>query len=246
MIYSFMKNTDINNFIKNKYNCPVCGGERFISSKVLCSELITDWKLDKTQTDYIDHQQGYHCADCNANLRSMTLASSIMKYFRFKGLLNEFVSLEGIWQKKYFVEINESGTLTPYLQKLKNYKLFRYPESDMMNIKQLDNSIDIIVHSDTLEHIADSTKALKECHRVLKKNGAMIFTIPIIHERLTEKRCNLKKSYHGCYASKSEDYVVYTEYGSDFYTEIIKAGFQKISLQTISDLSSIAVTCEKD
>jgi ubiquinone/menaquinone biosynthesis C-methylase UbiE len=31
-----------------------------------------------------------------------------------------------------------------------------------------DSSIDVIIHSDTLEHVPDSKAALKECLRVLK------------------------------------------------------------------------------
>ena len=88
-------------------------------------------------------------------------------------------------------------------------------------------------------------KALSECYRILKENGAMFFTIPIIHEKLTRKRHDLKNSYHGNYLDKLDDFIVYTEYGADFYTELIKAGFRNITLNTISDLSSLSITCQK-
>ena len=97
-----------------------------------------------------------------------------------------------------------------------------------------------------MEHIHDSVKALSECRRILKKDGTMFFTIPIIHEKLTRKRHGLKNSYHGNYTAKPDDFVVYSEYGADFYTELIKAGFKRIALNTISDLSSISITCDKE
>ena len=227
-------------------HCPICGENNFNLAKVLCKELISDWELDSNQVEYINNQQGFHCKSCGSNLRSMTLAASIMKHFKYKGLLKDFVETEGIWQNIKMLEVNEAGMLTPYLSNLHGHIIAKFPEIDIMNLPYTNESIDSITHSDTLEHIDNSLKALQECHRVLKKDGVMFYTIPIIHERLTKKRHNLNKSYHGVYTEKPDDYIVYTEYGADFYAEIFKAGFRDISVQTISDLSSLALVCKKD
>ena len=50
---------------------------------------------------------------------------------------------------------------------------------------------------DTLEHIPNPLKGLKECRRILKIGGVLIFTIPIIYQRLNKSRLNMKNSYHG-------------------------------------------------
>jgi len=40
--------------------------------------------------------------------------------------------------------------------------------------------MDLIVHSDTLEHVDDPVAALTECRRIATPSGACCFTIPII------------------------------------------------------------------
>lgn len=40
------------------------------------------------------------------------------------------------------------------------------------------NSLDIIVHSDVLEHVYDTELSIRECARVLRKGGIMLFTAP--------------------------------------------------------------------
>ena len=60
------------------------------------------------------------------------------------------------------------------------------------NLEQLsfpDNSFNIIISSDVLEHVSDIGKALSEIKRVLKPGGYHIFTIPVDYkmDRTTER-----------------------------------------------------------
>lgn len=41
-----------------------------------------------------------------------------------------------------------------------------------------DNTFDVIVCVDVLEHVKQDQKALKECHRLLKKSGFFLITVP--------------------------------------------------------------------
>lgn len=45
-------------------------------------------------------------------------------------------------------------------------------------LSHADRSLDYILHTDVLEHVFDTRKALQECRRVLVEGGAMIFTAP--------------------------------------------------------------------
>ena len=52
---------------------------------------------------------------------------------------------------------------------------------DLNNIKQLpfeDQSVDIVVATDILEHLFDPLKLLIEARRILKENGFAIFSVP--------------------------------------------------------------------
>lgn len=49
---------------------------------------------------------------------------------------------------------------------------------DITHLGIKSNSIDIIICSEVLEHIADDIAALREMNRVLKKGGSLIITVP--------------------------------------------------------------------
>lgn len=49
---------------------------------------------------------------------------------------------------------------------------------DMQDLTFNDESFDIVVHSDVLEHVPDYRAALSECKRVLKSGGLLIYTAP--------------------------------------------------------------------
>lgn len=234
----------------NITRCIVCGGNEFTFNKVLSNNLILDWELSVAQTEYIDFQQGFCCNTCSSNVRTMLLAKSVMRHFSYDGFFSDMVKKKNWlfgakWQTKTFLEINKAGLLHCYLSQLKCHKLLEYPEIDITDISIDDNSVDCIIHSDTLEHITDSILALKECYRVLKPRGVLFFTIPIIHEKLTRKRYGLKKSYHGDYTLAAEDLIVYTEYGSNFYNELFEAGFDDIKLTSLLNCGSFAISCIK-
>ena len=59
----------------------------------------------------------------------------------------------------------------------------KYPNLDFRKgsaeeIPFKDNSFDVVILSDVLEHVADEKKCLSEIHRVLKDDGKLILTVP--------------------------------------------------------------------
>jgi ubiquinone/menaquinone biosynthesis C-methylase UbiE len=96
----------------------------------------------------------------------------------------------------------------------------------MMAMSYEDQSFDLVLHSDTLEHVPEPVRGLAECRRVLKPGGFCAFTIPIIVDRLTASRAGLPPSYHGSPANPA-DHVVHTEYGADAWKHVLLAGFDE-------------------
>lgn len=206
-------------------SCVCCGGTSFMSSEVLWPKLITEWQLAPDEIDYANRQQGLQCSSCGANLRSMALAKAIMLFYNVStGTFAEFIGSE-IARELYILELNEAGDLSQYLARHPRRYLACYPEVDMMNMPFGTESYDLIVHSDTLEHVPHPVTALAECHRVLRKGGACIFTIPMITGRLTMSRAGMPPSYHGNPETTSADWSVKTQYGADAWTQPIQAGF---------------------
>lgn len=225
--------------------CPICYCENFSQTIVLKDRLIKEWDLSSSEVDYINKQQGFHCTQCYCNLRSMTLADAIMKHYSFRGTFKQF-STSRIAGNLKVLEINEAGGLHSFLNRFKNLTFLEYPEIDMQNMPYEDGKFDLVVHSDTLEHVENTQLALRECYRILKKNGSLFYTIPIIFGRLTKRRDNLSNSYHGVQdETQGEDLKVITEYGADFWVEIINNGFKKVTLSTLFDTSSFAICATK-
>jgi SAM-dependent methyltransferase len=226
--------------------CPICSQEKFEKTIVLKQRLIDEWELSSDEVDYVNKQQGYFCANCFCNLRSMTLADNIMKKYSFSGQFRQF-SYSKFGTRLKILEINEAGGLHPFLMRFRKYVFAEYPKVDIQKLPYIDNFFDLIVHSDTLEHVENSLLALQECYRVLNNGGILFYTIPIIYKRMTRSRDNLCNSYHGSQdEAQGDDYKVYREYGADFWVEIINAGFTDISIGTLGDLSSIAICAKKE
>lgn len=220
--------------------CPVCGGSSFIQRQVLWPELIGAWQLSEVEARYIDRQQGYCCEGCGSNLRSMALADAILRSYGYRGTLEAFAkSPEGAELK--VLEINPAGTLTRHLGSMPGHRLVNYPEFDMTKLAIDSGSLDLVVHSDTLEHIDHPEIAMAECRRVLKEGGRCIFTIPVVVGRLSRSRAGLAPSYHGCSSDVGSDLLVHTEFGADFWTTVLAAGFKSCTVHCLEYPAGLAV-----
>jgi len=221
--------------------CPVCGADRFTTDPVLWPELIDQWELSPEEVAYIDLQQGLCCTECKNNLRAMTLAASITRAFGFAGSLKAFCRDDDRIRQLTVIEINPAKNLSPILEALPKHELNSFPQLDMQQMRFADSSIDIILHSDTLEHVPNPKAALKECVRVLKPGGHLFYTVPIVVGRLTRTRRGLPPSYHGKSGVNRDDCVVQTEYGDDFWCEIFEAGFRELNLTSLIFPASVAI-----
>jgi SAM-dependent methyltransferase len=92
-----------------------------------------------------------------------------------------------------------------------------------------DGAFDVVVHSDTLEHVPRPVRGLAECRRVLRPGGFCAFTVPMVVGRLTVSREGLPPSYHGS-PSNPADCLVHTEYGADAWGHVVRAGFAECRL----------------
>ena len=173
--------------------CPVCGGESFAFGALIWPELAAEWRLSPEEVAYIDRQQGGRCVKCGVNFRSMALARAISAWLRFCGTFPAAIESRPL----SILEINEAGLLTPFLQRASNWTFARFPDVDIHAMPYLDQTFDLVVHSDTLEHVAEPIRALAECRRVLKPGGACCYTVPLIVGRLSRGRVGLRPSYHG-------------------------------------------------
>lgn len=136
------------------------------------------------------------------------------------------------WETK---KIHESSPSNSYISNFsKNYDFsFFYDNTPPphkfknINLEQInfeDNTFDIFITQDVLEHIFNPKQALREILRVLKPNGIHIFTTPKHKDRLTTKRSEiingdvkflLDPVYHGNPIGDHKSLVTF-DFGTDF------------------------------
>jgi SAM-dependent methyltransferase len=204
--------------------CKVCGGNHFTHHDVLWPDLVTQWGLSPCEAQYINVQQGTSCTQCGANIRSIALADAILRYAHVSSNLTEWAAGDAAHSFS-LLEINEAGSLSSVLRKLAGHRLIQYPEYNMMALPFESDSFDLVVHSDTLEHVPDPIQALRECRRVLRRGGACIFTVPVVLGRLTRSRKGLPVSLHGCQGGSDVSMTVHTEFGADVWCKVLDSGF---------------------
>lgn len=229
------------NFMFSKF-CPVCNAKEFAQSDVLWNELIDAWQLSDSEVVYINRQQGFHCKNCFNNLRSMGLAAAILREYQFQGTLNQFCVIRA---DLTVYEMNRAGNLTSFLEKMPAHKLIEYPQFDMQDLNIESESTDLIVHSDTLEHIPNPGRALSECRRVLRQNGRCIFTVPIVVNRMSRFRIGLVPSYHGQSQVDADDQLVCTEFGVDMWKFVLDAGFSSCEIFSFEYPAALVLIAKK-
>lgn len=143
------------------------------------------------------------------------------------------------------LSVNTCGTLHSLLSKLPRFDLIEYPEYDVRSLTLSSKKYDLILHSDTLEHVDGSIEALSECSRVLKPSGVCIYTIPIIVGRMSKSTEGKPWSYHGNPAERGGDWKVQTEYGCDAWLEPLRAGFSSCKIYAYEVPSAFALACRK-
>jgi len=213
-------------------HCLCCGGDQLIQADVLWQSLVDDWRLTPTETVYINRQQGFHCAHCGTNLRAMALAAAVMRAYRYKGLFRDFV-ISPRARALRVLEINPAGLLTQFLTQIKGHTLAMYPEIDMQALPYVADSWDLVIHSDTLEHVPNPVRGLAECARVLVPDGICAFTVPMIVDRLTLFRAGMPPSYHGDASMANSDHLVQTEFGCDVWKFVMAAGFAECRIVSL-------------
>lgn len=191
---------------------------------MISPRLADEWELDSFYAESFDQREGLSCARCGINLRLMALASAILRTYHFPLPLAAFVFLN---PHRRVLEINGSA-LSTYLRRMPRHQLVNFPDTSIEQLPFAADSFDLVVHTETLEHVDDPVLALTECRRVLKPGGRLAYTIPVVSDRLTRSRQGMPLSYHGQFGQP--DYEVRREYGADFWNEVIEAGFTDLRI----------------
>jgi ubiquinone/menaquinone biosynthesis C-methylase UbiE len=193
-------------------------------------------------------RESFHCKNCHSSLRYRDQAAVIIDQFSsgeassLKGLVDS-----GRLNNLAIYEVALRSPFAGYFQALPGYvrsylwddcELGRAYENgvlceDLTNLSFKDNTFNLVITSDVLEHIPDYERAFSEILRVLKVGGSHIFSLPTdfpmppISEKRTIKtddgEVHLKSPrYHN--SGNGSDCLMYTDFGSDL-PQIIDHGY---------------------
>jgi SAM-dependent methyltransferase len=231
----------------SRSHCFACGKNSIlIREKRLWPELIAQWELSAEWTRWFDEREGHRCHRCNCPQRSRQLAQAIVEAtnevagFRAASLAE--LCKDARFRALQIAEINSAGSLHRFLTQLPNLRYSEYgstrtgvPSEDLMALTYRDSTFDIVLTSETLEHLPDVDRALREIHRVLKPCGFHVFTTPVVWDRAqTRERARIENgkvihllppSYHRSAATRTSDLLVFNEFGADFLPRCEAAGF---------------------
>jgi SAM-dependent methyltransferase len=213
--------------------CYVCGKtSQFISD--------TDFSLREAK-----------CIHCGSSQRNSDVAKIIINTFP----RNDDISLSQA--DKYLkhlgiYEAQASGPIHHCLKDLPHYICSEYFDDiqngeknkegilceNLQDLSFPDETFDLVITQDVMEHVDCPEKAFSEINRVLKLGGYHIFTIPYHESKPTLRRIVIEQGerihkypqvYHGD-PLREQGALVFTDFGSDMNTMIENRGFHLESI----------------
>jgi SAM-dependent methyltransferase len=208
--------------------CAVCGTEtRFVrNSWILPAELAREWP-----PEFVDRESQL-CTECGANRRVRRIAEALVSLYGEEARSVAELVREEPFLRLEIAEINSIGRMHTFLAEHPGLTYSEYPDEDLMELSYTDASFDLVLTSDTLEHVPDPRVALRETRRILRPGGRHVFTIPYDPRReRTRSRKGLPAQHHGrgggpyALVTRQADMLAHTDFGADVEEIVGEAGF---------------------
>jgi SAM-dependent methyltransferase len=193
---------------------------------------------------------GGDCSQCGAKLRARRLARILLDLYPIDGRparsMAEWVESEEVRSLRV-AEFNRVEGLHEILVRLPRFEASDYRDGaepgsvvegvrseDLTRLTYPDAAFDLVITSETLEHVPDLDAALREIRRVLAPGGRHVFTIPLLpgvpltfaRARLEPDGTKVDLAPPICHPGGDVGYPVFTEFGADFPDLVRAAGFE--------------------
>jgi len=231
--------------------CCVCGKHSLFywdkSYENLLRKLIPGWGMGDDYTEQLIKRENGFCAACGSFFRSRSHAKTILKLLGVSNLSEFFHFLKNNPSFVVYETANYWLFRNDTLKGFGNYLISEFhpdaPRGEKVNgvrnenlesLTFADESIDLLITSEVLEHVVDLTRSLSEIRRVLKNGGQHVFTVPV-NNSLPETRTRaelaedgsinhiLPPAIHG--GDTTTGILAYRDFGNDINEIIESHGF---------------------
>lgn len=234
-------------------SCVVCG--RFTpmlyQRRVIPDRLAELWGISPRLAEALARKESCDCAWCGANLRARRIARVLLECFpgaesaRVVKSVAEWVALPEV-QRLRVAEINRIGGLHEQLRRLPCFSRSEFVpgvpsgsmvggirSEDLTRLSYHDGAFDLVLTSETLEHVPNVDAALGEIARVLVAGGIHLFTVPVLPGvpntfQRASVRADGTLSHHAPlihHPGGDVGYLVFTEFGADLTELVGRSGF---------------------
>lgn len=215
--------------------CNVCGkATRFLYSRwSMPQKLANDFHTEAVRAAY-RRRESMWCASCGASARERGLWQVLIEHYG-----RDADSARGLVDGTSFrnlrvAEINRLNAGHRFLEAHPRLAYSEYPDEDIQALSYAMGSFDLVITSDTLEHVPDYRVALRETRRILVTGGRHILTVPLRPDLpASQNRTGLEPIHHGVppgplalLRRPTDDMLALHDFGWDFIDEVAAAGFQ--------------------
>lgn len=252
---------NISNFLKygnQEFNCPVCGEK---------SKPIYDFPDVSLR---YEHQIGIlretlQCRHCLASMRHRSLALGLIKNLNVK-LDKKFSSIAEVKRASLenlaILDTDNFSATSNLLRHINGYTRCSYmpnqpwglqiqPNYFNINLEKIDfknESFDIVLTSDVMEHVRNCDSAHAEIYRILKPRGVYIFNVPynensqenikLVDTSTDQDEFLCKPQMHG--DPLSGGILAYRVFGRELISKLEKIGF-RVEFLRIEQPSSLVI-----
>ena len=208
--------------------CAVCGEQ----GRQIRQRWVLSRALDARWGPGLAERESMFCEHCGSSRRVRRIAEVLVSLYGV-----EATSLAGLVRENGFrtlriAEINSIGRMHPFLAEAPRHVHVEFPEEDIQALSWEDDSFDLVLTSETLEHVPDPRRALRETMRVLRPGGRHVFTVPIDASLARSRsRQGLPPEHHGrgggpfALVTRKADMLVHTDFGLELGTLVEATGF---------------------